>query len=76
MNYKKTKIVLHIIISMSDLDELRQNFRKIQESFSRVLPKVDPQLLVDLLIREQQDPNNPPIYTLEVFMKKGSNQKK
>lgn len=61
---------------MSDLDELRQNFRKIQESFSRVLPKVDPQLLVDLLIREQQDPNNPPIYTLEVFMKKGSNQKK
>jgi len=54
---------------MSDLDELRQNFRKIQESFSRVLPKVDPQLLVDLLIREQQDPNNLPIYTLEVFMK-------
>jgi hypothetical protein len=58
---------------MSDLNELRQNFRKIQESFSRVLPKVDPQLLVDLLVREQQDPNNSPIYTLEVFMKKGSN---
>ena len=58
---------------MSDLDELRQNFRKIQESFSRVLPKVDPQLLVDILIREQQDPKNAPIYTLEVFMKKGSN---
>jgi hypothetical protein len=58
---------------MSDLDELRQNFRKIQESFSRVLPKVDPQLLVDLLIREQQDPNSSPIYTIEVFTKKGSN---
>jgi hypothetical protein len=53
---------------MSDLQELRENFKRIQESLLKVFPKVDPQLLVDLLLREQQDPLNAPIYTLEVFM--------
>jgi len=61
---------------LSDLEELRENFKRIQESFSRIFPKVDPQLLIDLLLKEQQDPNNAPIYTLEVFMKKGTNVEK
>ena len=61
---------------MSDLQELRENFKRTQESLLKVFPKVDPQLLVDLLLREQQDPLNAPIYTLEVFMKKGTNIEK
>ena len=61
---------------MSDLQELRENFKKIQETFSKSFPKVDPQLVVDLLLKEQQDPNNAPIYTLEVFMKTGTDIEK
>jgi len=61
---------------MSDLQELRENFKRTQESLLKVFPKVDPQLLVDLLLREEQDPLNAPIYTLEVFMKKGTNIEK
>jgi hypothetical protein len=61
---------------MSDLQEVRENFKRIQESFSKSFPKVDPQLLIDLLLKEQQDSNNAPIYTLEVFMKKGTDLEK
>jgi hypothetical protein len=61
---------------MSDLEEIRQNFKRTQESFLKIFPKVDPQLLLDLLLREQQDPQNAPIYTLEVFMKKGTDTEK
>ena len=61
---------------MSDLQEVRENFKRTQESFSKVFPKVNPQLLINLLLNEQQDPNNAPIYTLEVFMKKGTDLEK
>jgi hypothetical protein len=61
---------------MSDLDELRENFKRMQGSFSKVFPKVDPQLLIDLLLNDRKDPNNAPIYTLEVFMKKGTDMEK
>lgn len=61
---------------MSDLQELRENFKRIQGSFSKIFPKVDPQLLIDLLLNERKDPNNAPIYTLEVFMKKGTDIEK
>jgi hypothetical protein len=47
-----------------------------EKSFSRLFPKVDLQLLLDFFLREQQDPNNVPIYTLEVFMKKGTDIEK
>ena len=38
---------------MSDLQEVRENFKRIQKSFSQTFPKVDPQLLIDLLLKEQ-----------------------
>jgi hypothetical protein len=60
---KKTQILLRTCINMSDLATVRENFKRIQESLSKVFPKVDPQLLVDLLLREQQEPDNAPIYT-------------
>jgi hypothetical protein len=61
---------------MSDVQEVRENFKTMQKSFSEVFPKVDPQLLIDLLLNERKDPNNAPIYTLEVFMKKGTDVEK
>jgi hypothetical protein len=64
------------LFDMSDLQEVRENFKRTQESFSKVFPKVDRQLLIDLLLNERQDPNNAPIYTLEVFMKKGTDIEK
>jgi hypothetical protein len=64
------------LMHMSDLDELRENFKRMQGSFSKVFPKVDPQLLIDLLLNDRKDPNNAPIYTLEVFMKKGTDMEK
>jgi hypothetical protein len=61
---------------MSDLQEVRESFKRTQESFSKIFPKVDPRLLTDLLLNERKDPNNAPIFTLEVFMKKGTDLEK
>lgn len=63
-------------LDLSDLEEIREKFKRTQETFSKIFPKVDPQLLLDLLLREQQDPHDALIYTLEVFMKKGTNIEK
>ena len=45
----KLKLCPDQLLDMSDLQEVRENFKRTQESFSKVFPKVDPQLLIDLL---------------------------
>ena len=72
---KQTKLCPDQLLGMSDLQEVRENFKRTQESLQGI-PKVDPQLLIDMLLNEQKDPNNAPIYTLEVFMKKGTDLKR
>lgn len=76
MTETKLKFFPDPLFGMYDIEEMRQSFKSMQDSFSKIFPKVDRQLLLDLLLREQQDPNNAPIYTLEVFMKKGTNIEK
>ena len=64
---KKTPLELH---------ELRLHYQRLWETYQKILPKVDPQLIDDLLSREQQqeeeeDPDNRPMYTIEVFTREG-----
>jgi hypothetical protein len=54
---------------------LRLQYQRLRETYRKILPKVDPQLIDDLLSREQQqeeeDPDYRPMYTIEVFTREG-----
>lgn len=51
----------------SELQELRLQYQRLQETYQKILPKVDPNLIDDLLSRRQKDPYTEPMYTIEVF---------
>jgi hypothetical protein len=60
--------------SKPELAELRLEYQRLRETYRKILPKVDPELIDDLLSREQQreeDPDTRPMYTIEVFTKGG-----
>jgi hypothetical protein len=58
---------------MSDnLRELTTAFQGLQTLYQTYLPKVDPLLIHDLLVRQQKDPTVAPIYMVEVFTKPGT----
>lgn len=57
-----------------ELHELRLQYQRLRETYRKILPKVDPQLIDDLLSREQQEedpPDTRPMYTVEVFTREG-----
>jgi hypothetical protein len=57
-----------------ELHELRLQYQRLQETYRKILPKVDPELIDDLLSREQQEedpPDTRPMYTVEVFTRDG-----
>lgn len=56
---------------MSELLEIKNQFEELQKRYQEYLPKVDPDLIYDLLLRQQKDPLTTPIYMLEVFTKRG-----
>ena len=59
---------------MSQVDEVLKKFDEFETSMKTHLAKVDPKLIVDLLLRQKKEPNNKnPIYTLEVFIKANQN---
>ena len=49
------------------LQELRLEYQRLQEAYLKILPKVDPNLIDDLLLRRKKDPYTEPMYTIEVF---------
>lgn len=54
------------------LSRMREQFSELQKTYSKVLPKVDPVLLNDLLGRETSSTAEKPFtYTIEVFTKEG-----
>jgi hypothetical protein len=58
-----------------ELQALRMQRRKLQSIYTQILPKVVPGLIGDLLSREREyGPSNAPMYTIEVFTKKGIDQ--
>ncbi|MEM2140310.1 carboxypeptidase regulatory-like domain-containing protein [Nitrososphaera sp.] len=58
---------------MTDAGELRKEFAELQKKYSEYLPKVDPMLVHDILLRQMENPGVAPIYMLEVFTKPGVN---
>jgi hypothetical protein len=58
---------------ISELQELRNVFRGLESLYSTHLPKVDPVLLNDLLLREEHKSERAPFFMVEVFTKPGTN---
>jgi hypothetical protein len=54
------------------LKEIRRVFQGLQTLYDTYLPKADPVLIHDLLIREHENPKNPPFYMVEIFTKEGT----
>ena len=57
-------------MSMSDI---RNQFGELQKRYREQLPKVDPGLIHDLLLRKMENPSIDPIFMVEVFTKPGLN---
>jgi hypothetical protein len=58
---------------MSETIEIRNQFEQLQKGYKQYLPKVDPGLVHDLLLRQMENPDVLPMYMLEVFTKPGLN---
>lgn len=56
---------------MSGLIDIKDQFEELQKKYQDYLPKVDPDLIYDLLVRQREDPLVTPMYMLEVFTKEG-----
>jgi hypothetical protein len=62
---------------MSKTTELLQNhFEELQKKYQQLLPKVDPNLLNDLLLRQMENPGVAPMYMVEVFLEPGIDSQK
>jgi hypothetical protein len=57
----------------SKISEIKMVFNGLQTMYETYLPKADPSLVHDLLLREQENPNAAPFYMVEVFTKPGTN---
>ena len=56
---------------MSEVLEIKDRFLELQQKYRQHLPKVDPALIDDLLLRQMENPNVVPIYLVEVFTRPG-----
>jgi len=56
---------------MSELTEISDQFKGLQEKYKQYLPKVDSALIYDL--RQMENPSVTPMYMVEVFTKPGVN---
>jgi hypothetical protein len=61
--------------NFSEMQRIRKQFDNLQNMFQKYLPKVDPDLIYDLLIHLRESPTVTPMYTLEVFTKPGVDSK-
>jgi hypothetical protein len=53
--------------------EIKEQFLDLQNKYRQYLPKVDPALIDDLLLRQMENPNVVPMYMVEVFTRQGLN---
>lgn len=58
---------------MSEVVEIKDRFLELQQKYRQHLPKVDPVLIDDLLLRQMENPNVIPMYMVEVFTRPGLN---
>src|SRR5919106_4637521 len=57
----------------SEMLEIKDQFLELQKNYQKHLPKVDPELIDDLLLRQMENPRVAPMYMIEVFTKPGLN---
>ena len=55
-----------------ELEEIRKVFRGLETLYQTYLPKGDPALIHDLLVREEEKTERAPFYMVEVFTKSGA----
>jgi hypothetical protein len=55
----------------SEILEIRSQFEELQNIYKHYLPKVDPALIEDLLLRLRENPHDIPSYMVEVFVEPG-----
>ena len=58
------------------LQDIRSVFQGLQTLYETYLPKVDPILIHDLLIREKQKFEKLPFYMVEIFTKPGTDSER
>jgi hypothetical protein len=58
--------------TIDTLQEIKAVYRGLQTLFETYLPKADPVLIHDLLVREQLNPKVAPFYMVEAFTKPGT----
>jgi hypothetical protein len=59
------------IDNLYEVSEIKNQFERLQKKYQTQLPKVDPYLVYDLLLRQQKNPATMYIYNIEVFTKHG-----
>lgn len=57
----------------TELIRIKEQFEELQREYREYLPKVDPALINDLLLRQKENPHITPMYMVEVFTKPGLN---
>jgi hypothetical protein len=55
----------------SEILEIKNQFLALQKKYQKYLPKVDPELIDDLLLRLMENPREQPLYLIEVFTQPG-----
>ena len=55
----------------TELFEIKGQFEELQKKYRQHMPKVDPALIDDLLLRQMENPSVVPMYLLEVFTREG-----
>ena len=58
---------------LSAVEEVLKKFDELEDVMKTHLGKVDPPLIVDLILRQKKEKKNNPIYTLEIFLKPNQN---
>ena len=59
------------IHNLYEVSEIKNQFEKLQKKYQTQLPKVNPYLVYDLLLRQQKNPATMYMYNIEVFTKDG-----
>jgi hypothetical protein len=56
----------------TEIKEIKTVYGALQTLYNTHLPKADPSLIDDLLMRQEQNPNVAPFYMVEIFTKPGT----
>ena len=69
-------MMLSRLSEVNKIQEIRIVFQGLQTLYDTYLPKVDPMLIHDLLVRERQSDKGMPFYMVEIFTKPGTDSTK